>query len=386
MNGGEIELRFIETQKGFDDLQQTLLDNSVYAIDTEFHREKTYFPKLALVQIRSSQGIALIDPLNVDLSSLSKVFLTDSLAVFHAGSQDLEVLLREVGELPKRIFDTQIAAGFIGMRTPSLAALHETLLGEKLPKGDRLTDWFQRPLSTSQKEYAASDVRYLLEIQEILTTKLEERNRLDWAESEFTVLLSKRNQVVNPKDAWVRIKEAKHLNKESRGIAQALAEWRETVAKSSDIPPRYVLSDLALIGISQRIPQRSSELANIRGFDPKQYQGKRGKQLLAVVTDGLSRNVSKPTLNSSKALAAELRPAVTLLSAWLSQFAKDNDIDPSLLGTRSDIEDLLRGVENPRLAEGWRHNEVGEPIRNLLEGKSALAFSNGRLLLEERAT
>ena len=129
-----------------------------------------------------------------------------------------------------------------------------------------------------------------------------------------------------------------------------------------------------------------SDLVNIRGLDAKQYTGRKSDNILEIVKDGLTRDVKKPASKSPNSLNAELRPAITLLSAWLSQYASDNDLDPALLGTRSDIEELLRGDSNPRLGEGWRHKEVGEPISNLLNGKAALAFSNGRLLLEKRIT
>ncbi|HJL64088.1 MAG TPA: hypothetical protein QGF70_00745, partial [Candidatus Thalassarchaeaceae archaeon] len=132
MNPKEIEPRTIDNQNDLNAVVNELQKVESYAIDTEFHREKTYYPRLALVQIRWGSNIVLIDPLKVDLQVLSTVFKSGSLAIFHAGSQDLEVLLRAVGELPVKIFDTQIAAGFIGMRTPSLAALHETLIGVKL--------------------------------------------------------------------------------------------------------------------------------------------------------------------------------------------------------------------------------------------------------------
>lgn len=384
MTSNFIQPRIIDDQSELDSVISDLHKVTTYAIDTEFHREKTYYPRLALIQIRWDNNIVLIDPLEVNLKGLSSIFRSDTLAIFHAGSQDLEVLLRAVGEVPKQIFDTQIAAGFIGMRTPSLAALHETMLGIKLAKGDRLTDWFRRPLSENQIQYAASDVRYLLEIHQKLIHELDDRNRLGWAESEFQLFLDKRQKVVEPIDAWLKIKEAKHLNKKARGVAQALAEWRESTARRSDIPPRYVLSDLALIGIAQRMPKQASDLSNIRGLDTKQFQGDKALSLLQIVAAGLDRDVQKPTSKSQNNLRTELRPAVTLLAAWLSQYASDNDIDPALLGTRSDIEELLRGDDNPRLAKGWRHAEVGNPITQLLNGKATLAFSDGRLILEER--
>ena len=386
MDSELIDTEVVDDQAGLISIVEELSNSDIYAIDTEFHREKTYFAKLALIQLRWSDRLAIIDPLNLDLSVLSKIFHSNSVAVFHAGSQDLEILHRAAGAVPRSIFDTQIAAGFLGMRTPSLSSLHENLLGLKLTKGDRLTDWLQRPLKESQLQYAASDVRYLLELHQVLTERLIKLKRYEWAEAEFVTFLEKRQKVIDPKDAWQRIKEAKHLNKQARGVAQALAEWRELAAQKNDIPIRYIMSDLALVGIAQRKPTKLSDLKNIRGFDYAQYQKEKGQHLLKIVEKGLKADPVPSLKSRKKSLPPEMRPAVTLLSAWLSQFATDQNIDPALLGSRSDIEELLRGESDSRLQVGWRHEEVGEQVDNLLKGKSSLSFENGRLVIESRGT
>jgi ribonuclease D len=386
MDSELIDTEVVDDQAGLISIVEELSNSDIYAIDTEFHREKTYFAKLALIQLRWSDRLAIIDPLNLDLSVLSKIFHSNSVAVFHAGSQDLEILHRAAGAVPRSIFDTQIAAGFLGMRTPSLSSLHENLLGLKLTKGDRLTDWLQRPLKESQLQYAASDVRYLLELHQVLTERLIKLKRYEWAEAEFVTFLEKRQKLIDPKDAWQRIKEAKHLNKQARGVAQALAEWRELAAQKNDIPIRYIMSDLALVGIAQRKPTKLSDLKNIRGFDYAQYQKEKGQHLLKIVEKGLKADPVPSLKSRKKSLAPEMRPAVTLLSAWLSQFATDQNIDPALLGSRSDIEELLRGESDSRLQVGWRHEEVGEQVDNLLKGKSSLSFENGRLVIESRGT
>ena len=381
-----ITLEVIDDQDALLAIVKELLDVEIFAIDTEFHREKTYYPKLALLQLRWADRIAILDPLDLELTKLAPVFSSNSLAVFHAGSQDLEVLHRATGAVPYNIFDTQIAAGFVGMRTPSLASLHENLLGIKLSKGDRLTDWLQRPLTDSQLEYAASDVRYLLDLYQELISRLGDLDRLTWATAEFDSFLDKRQKSIDPSDAWQRIKEAKHLNKNSRGVAQALAEWREVTAQKNDIPNRYVMSDLALVGLAQRKPTSLGDLRNIRGLDSSQFQGDKGRHLLKIVGRGLNADPPRLLKNHKRPLKPELRPAVTLLSAWLTQIAADKNIDPALLGSRSDIEELLRGESDCKLRQGWRQQEVGEQIDNLLNGKSSLAFDDGRLVIDKRGT
>jgi len=386
MDSNLIVTEVINDQQSFESLIEDLLNFEVFAIDTEFHREKTYYPKLALLQLRWGERLAILDPVSVDVSKLSLIFETNSLAVFHAGAQDLEVLSRATGTVPSNIFDTQIAAGFLGMRTPSLSSLHENLLGLKIPKGDRLTNWFQRPLTESQLQYAASDVRHLLDLYNELKEQLNELDRLSWASAEFQTFSEKRVRSIEPSEAWHRIKEAKHLNKNSRGVAQVLAEWRELTAQKNDIPNRFIMSDLALVGVAQKKPKNLNDLKNIRGLDASHSKGEKGKQLLKIVERGLNTETPPVLKNQKKSLKPEMRPAVTLLSAWLSQFATDKKIDPALLGSRSDIEELLRGENRSKLQTGWRRDQIGEQINDLLDGRSSLSFEDGRLVIENRGT
>ena len=180
--------RFIDTEAELSSVVEQLLVQPRYALDTEFHRERTYWPKVALVQIAWPGELVLIDPLAVDLAPLRALMDSDALAVLHAASQDLEVLELATGAVPRHLFDTQIAAGFLGMSTPSLASLHERELGVQLPKGNRLTDWLERPLKSAQKEYAAADVERLLEIHDALLAQLDRLGRVAWAEEECEIM------------------------------------------------------------------------------------------------------------------------------------------------------------------------------------------------------
>ena len=163
-----------------------------------------------------------------------------------------------------------------------------------------------------------------------------------------------------------------------------VAEWRELRAREVDQPPRFILPDLGVVGVAQRPPTSADDLRKVRGIDERHVRGAQGEELLEVVQDGLGRDVELPRRPSNRALMEKLRPAVTLVSAWLTQHAQDIEIDPALLGTRADIEAVLRGDEDARLAEGWRAQHVGEPIKALVEGRATLAFDDGRLLLEDR--
>ena len=365
--------RVVADASSLDELLGVLADEPRYALDTEFHRERTYHPKVALVQFAWPGGIALVDPLAVDIRPLATLFRGPGLAVIHAAQQDLDVLTRACGAVPSRLFDTQLAAGFLGHATPSLGNLLSAELGVKLPKADRLSDWLRRPLSTGQEEYAAADVAHLLELHDRLVVQLESLGRLAWAEAECEELRVRPTGPGDPYDAWLKLKDVRTLRGRSRGVARAVAAWRERRAAELDLPVRFVLPDLAVLGIAQRPPTTTEELRQTRGVEERHARGSTANELLAAVREGLTHPVDLPETNGEE-LDRQLRPAVTLVSAWVSQLARDQRIDTALLATRADLVDLLRGDPDARLSHGWRAATVGEDIRHLVEGEAALAF------------
>jgi ribonuclease D len=368
-------------------LVQRHLDAEVYAIDTEFHRERTYFPQVALVQLAVGDELALIDPLTCDLRPLAALLDGPGTAIVHAGTQDLEVLELECGTIPARLFDTQIAAGFLGLPSASLASLLERELGVRLTKGDRLTDWLRRPLTPQQLDYAAADVEHLRPLADRLRRKLERRGRIAWVEAECELLRSRpRNRKV-PEEAVLRLKEARRLKGRSARVATALAAWRERRAAATNVPVRHVLSDLAIIAIAQQQPTTPEELDELRGVDRRHLRGDAVREILTAVQVGL-RLEDPPDAATSRPseLPPPLRPVVTLVTSWVGQLARDHQIDPALLATRSDVEGLLRGDAHNRLLHGWRADLVGVPVRRLVAGEAALAFDgDGRLVLERRS-
>jgi ribonuclease D len=357
-----------------------------YALDTEFHRERTYYPRLALLQIAwGDDQLALVDPLAVDLHPLAAVFDGPGLAVLHAADQDLEVLDHACGTSPGVIFDTQVAACFLGMTSPSLALLHERFLGVKLPKGDRLTDWLARPLSRSQLSYAASDVEHLLVLHDRLRADLEAAGRVPWAESECAELRARARGPREPRLAWTRIKEARQLRGRKLAVAQELAAWREETARQRDLPPRFVLPDLAVVAVAQRLPTTVRDLKGLRGLEERYLRNGAGQEVIDTVQRGIDRDAPWPAPFTDAELDRKLRPAAALSAAWLAQLARNLDLDAAVLATRSDIESFLRGDTESRLFHGWRHDVAGEGIRRLVAGEAALAFDgDGGLLLEPR--
>ena len=381
-----MSFEWVDSEKTLDDVIDSVLGGSRYAIDTEFHREKTYYPRLALVQIRWGTQTALIDPLAVDPRRLARLFSSEILAVFHAAQQDLEVLRHASLEAPRNIFDCQVAAGFVGFSTPSLATLVQAVKKTSLSKGDRLTDWLRRPLTDQQCAYAADDVVHLFDLHDELTRQLTELGRIDWVNDACAELASRPTGPQDPSDAWLRLKEVRALKGSARGVAQALAKWREERAMRSDLPPRRVMSDMALLGISQRVPKSVEELANTRGVDDRHLSAEYCKEIMTAVRDGAKNSIVLPSTENDD-VDKFARPALTLITAWVGELARKHKIDATLLATRSDITAFLRQSPNARLREGWRATLIGDDLTRILNGEVGLSVDrNGHLKLISSAT
>jgi ribonuclease D len=308
------------------------------------------------------------------------------LMVAHAADQDLEILERACGTGPSRLVDTQVAAGFLGWSTPSLQSLLKAVLDVDMVKGDRMTDWMKRPLSDGQTAYAAADVAHLVALWRSLESDLAARGRLDWALDESRQLLERSRAQSDPARAWWRIKETRNMRGRSRGVAQAVAEWRELRARRVDLPVRFVLSDMALAGIVHRQPARESDLREIRGLDARSLKGEAAAEIIAAVRRGRDMPDEELQVPPVDDTDRSLRPAITLVAAWLGQLAKDLEIDAAMLATRADVNALVQGDGRGRLTEGWRRQLVAEPVADLVEGRAALAFEGqGRLVLEARS-
>jgi len=383
----ELDYRWIDSEDLLEEVIEALCAADAFALDTEFHRERTYYPKLALIQIAWDDDLVIIDPLRVDVAPLARALTSAGTVVMHAAQQDLEVLHRACGTVPSHIFDTQIAAGFVGLSTPSLSTLIERFLGKRLPKGDRLTDWLQRPLNAAQKQYAASDVAFLLEVKDLLSADLGVRGRLGWVVDECEGFRNRPQGDADVTEAWMKIKEARHLRGQARGCASKLAAWRETTARATDQPVRFVLSDLALVGIAQKAPTDVDGLKKIRGLDGRHLRNGAADEILGAVRRGKDvppKSLDRGESDSAAHLERRLRPAVTLVSAWISQVARDEALDPAQLATRADIIEYLAGDPAARLRTGWRHEIAGSRISGLVDGNLALAFDDGELVLVDR--
>jgi ribonuclease D len=380
------DFQWIGDARAFDALVEELAGRDTYGLDTEFHREKTYFPQLALLQLSWAGGIALVDPLVVDISTLARVLDGPGLAVLHAAEQDLEVLERACGTVPSRLFDTQVAAGFLGHVSASLVNLVERVLGIRLLKGDQLTDWTRRPLSAGQLSYAAGDVAHLLELRQVIGGRLEAMGRSAWAEEECAIMLLKDRSPTVPEEAWWRLPRSRQLRGPARGVAQSVAAWRERRAQRMDLPVRFVLPDLALLSIAQHPPRSREDLRRTRSLDGRHLGGGAADELLAAVDEGLAIAPAGLRTPPAHDLDQPNRAVATLATAYVTQRAGDLELDPAILATRADLVDFLQTPPQGRLAGGWRSELVGEGLRRLTEGKASLSFDgHGALVLEERS-
>jgi ribonuclease D len=362
-----------------------LLGEEYYAIDTEFHTERTYWPKLALIQFGWADKVALVDPLAVDPAPLGRLFTGPGTAVAHAAGQDVDVLRTACGAAPGTVFDTQIAAGFLGMSTPSLARLVDQVLGITLPKTDQLSDWLHRPIPPGQLAYAEGDVRYLLAVRSSMVDQLEERGRLEWAVEECAQVLAGRKRQVVAEEAWWKVGDTRRLSGRSRGVAQEVAAWRERRAADLDRPRRSILSDLAVLTIAQRPPRDRQELEGLRGVESRHLAKGAGNEILEAVGRGRDLAPGELRLPPEPPDARASQAAVAVCAGLVRQIADELHFDQGLLATRADIAQLVTG-EPSRLDHGWRGSIAGGPIRRLLAGEVAAAFeSDGTLVLEARS-
>ena len=380
------DFRWIVDQRDFDAFVEAAASDGELALDTEFHRERTYFARLALLQLCAGGEIVVVDPLAVDVAPLRALLDSDTVCLMHAASQDLEILEKACGVGPRHLVDTQIAAGFVGFGSPGLGVLLQRRLGINLPKADRLTDWLRRPLPADALSYAAADVAHLSELWASLRAELDERGRLAWALDECDGVAQRSREQFDADVAWWRIKEARRLKGRARGVAQAVAGWRERRARELDRPVRHVLPDLAVVAIAERPPRSRGDLSRVRGLDGRHLRNGAGDEIMVAVKAGADLSEHELRLPPRDGVDTTYRPAVTLASAWVSQLSRNADLDASLVATRADIEGLVRGDGDTRLLSGWRAEVAGIPVRRLLDGNAALAFDGeGSLVLEARS-
>ena len=364
---------------------QRLAGAPYITIDTEFMRERTYWPQLCLVQVAAPAQInggesAAIDPLapGIDLAPLLEVMAdTRVMKVFHAARQDVEIFFHMTGKVPAPIFDTQVAAMVCGFGDAvSYETLASKLAKARIDKSQRFTDWSHRPLAERQLSYALADVTHLRIAYEKLARQLERDGRAGWLDEEMAVLTDPATYRLDPEEAWRRLKP-RTGNARTLMLLKALAAWREREAQTRDLPRQRVIRDEALIEIAGSGPTTVEDLARTRGLSRGLADGRMGAAILATVAQALTTPESEwPVPEMRVELPRGLGPVVDLLKVLLKLKCDENDVAQRLVANTADLEVIAADDEAPVAAlQGWRRSLFGDDALRLKHGKVALALA-----------
>ncbi len=380
----------IETTEKLQAFCSSLKGAEFVTVDTEFMREKTYWPRLCLVQVAGPNGEAAIDPLSedIDLSPLFELMADESvMKVFHAARQDLEIFYRAMGQrLPAPLFDTQVAATVCGFgEQVGYEALASRLAGAEIDKSSRFTDWARRPLTEKQIAYALADVTHLRVAYEKLRLDLKVSGREDWVAGEMAALVNPELYSADPSSAWKRLK-IRSANPKMLAVARALAAWRESEAQNLNIPRGWVMRDETLMEIAHHAPRNAHDLAKTRGLSAGFSEGRQGTEVLAVIESSLQEN----DLPAPKAAAGIKRPfgsssrtaaIVELLKVLLKQAADEHGVAPRIIASTEELEKIAVD-DNPDVPamRGWRLDLFGKKALDLKAGKIALAFDGNNVV------
>ena len=363
-----------------------LNESEVCAIDTEFVRESTYYPVLALIQVSTETEAACVDPLAIDdLAPLAEQLSRPGLLkVFHSPSQDLEILYQKFGQVPAPLFDTQLAAAVLGFNHQiSYADLVAQLTGVQLEKKHTRADWTRRPLAAGELDYAMDDVRYLLPIYRELMARLEQDDRLGWIEKDLAAMSDPASYEVDEAVLWKRLRGVQKLKGERLQIASELCRWRERVARERNRPRRWIAKDDALIEIARRKPDSLQELAAIPELGGKLAE-RHGKTLLRIVVEATRVDASNwPRHDKARSLDTRQTALGDCLMAICRVVAEENSIALATLATRKDIDNLIRSQKSSRLMQGWRFAMVGERLLKFVHGQSCLRVDENQLSLDD---
>ncbi|MDT8384001.1 MAG: ribonuclease D [Gammaproteobacteria bacterium] len=374
---------FIDTERGLAELCDKLRGQPVLALDTEFLREKTYYAQLCLLQVAAEGVIACVDPLALDLDPLLDIIYDPSVVkVMHSARQDMEIFYDLRGDVPRPLFDSQIAATLMGFgEQVGYANLVQQMLGVNLDKMATRTDWSQRPLDAEQVSYAADDVRYLFAVYHQQVEELGSKGRLQWLQKDFDEMSDLATYAPAAENLWKRVRGAQKLSSAQLAVLRGLAIWREARAQASNRPRRWIFKDEVMVDLARRSPQQIEDMAKIRGIEERDLK-RHGEALLKVIAEARATDpASWPTRPKSQRLAPEQDAVVDLLLAVLRLRGNEHDVSPALLASRKQLEALVVGDEESLLLHGWRAVLVGNELQAVLSGEKAVRVADGQLLV-----
>lgn len=379
-----------ETDRDYLDTPQKLLSfieqartSPLLAIDTEFIRERTFYPQLCLLQLATAERSVIVDPLAcADLSPLNELFLSkEIIKVFHAADQDLEIIYHYLSLIPQPLFDVQLAAELLGMpQQSSLRTLAKEFAGVRLSKTVSFSNWNNRPLSSSQRDYALDDVRYLPNMYQTMQSQLEKLNRLEWLEEDFAALADENRYRIQPEEAWRKVRHSSSLTGSQLGVLKEVATARDLIAIKRDLPKKWIITDELLVEVARLSPKNTEELFSLRGAK-NQLGNHWSDEILAAVERGLSLSPEQlPKRNTTPFRMTTNAAANDMLRALINQRARDNQVTSSMLVNKDELLRLAAGErEDLRILTGWRYHLVGGELLELLEGKLTLSLLGNRI-------
>jgi ribonuclease D len=354
------------------------------AVDTEFMREQTFWPKLCLVQIAADGAEVLIDSQapGLDLTPLFDLMVNEKvLKVFHSARQDIEIVHHLAGVIPHPIFDTQVAAMVCGFgEAVSYSMLVKRLLNRNLDKTSRFTDWSRRPLLERQLTYAIGDVTHLRDLYPKLKGQLDQSERASWLNEEMAVLTDPATYELHPEQAWRRLKMRIKTPK-ALAVLMELAAWREREAQTQDVPRARILKDEALYDIASQTPRTQEDLGSLRTLHNGFARSMRGRAVLEAVARGLERDPKTiPPIERGEPMPPEAQAVVDLLRVLLKARAGSHGVAPKLIATSDELEEIARSDDTDvPVLRGWRKKLFGDDALALKRGELALAIKDGEV-------
>ncbi len=378
------EIQFIDSVAELQDLCQKMKSEPWLAIDTEFLREKTYYPKFCLLQIATLEWVACVDPIALEghLDELFSIINDPAIIkVLHSCRQDVEIFYQLSGKLPAPVYDTQIVAPLLGFQeNTGYAMLVSGFLNINLSKIHTRTDWSQRPLSADQVQYAADDVIYLAQIYQMMQQKLQALGRQDWLKEDFEQLMNEELYDIPPENAWLKIRGKNKLTGKQLAIVQVLAEWREQVAKKDNRPKNWILRDELILDMAKLQPDNLQSLSEIRGMNDG-FVRRSGKQICQLIVKAKDLPGLKLKSKGSNKKTQQQEAVLDILTGVVRLRADENSLNPVILATRKELEQLILDDQDSPLLHGWRYSMVGQELQELLLGKVLVSIDGSGLNL-----
>lgn len=357
-------------------LCERLSTEAYVTVDSEFIRDKTYYPQLCLLQIAGQEEAVLIDPLaqGIDLQPLFDLMQNEAVVkVFHAARQDLEIIYMLSGAIPTPLYDTQVAAAVCGYgESVGYETLVNTIVNERLDKSSRFTDWSKRPLSDQQQHYALADVTHLRVIYDHLKQQIDAAGRSRWIDEEHTILLNPDIYEVPLDQAWQRLKYG-NMRPKNLAVLREIAAWREQTARDADVPRGRVVRDDILVEIAGSMPRSESELLRLRGVDGQLSKARKQAIVEAVLRALELPSEQYPRSKKKVKFSENITSAVAMLQLLLKVQTDVHDIASSMIANKDDLQAIALGHDTPAL-HGWRGDVFGAKAQALMQGKLKLSL------------